>query len=238
MSRPATPSTSNGNATGAAALAPVVAPQGPVMQINHKKVPIFHGEKDKDTLTVIGWCNRIDAMKTSLGWSDKATYWDATPALFGNPQRIADNWAVLYKAEHRKTRAYLKKAIIKHWGNMQDSRSFIDPCSASVRVQTPLKTLTPSKPKSSTPLKLSGKLYPDRTHQPWSRTVGITPIPWLTLDTNWFMTMYWARSEWPSSSTSCLRSSATEYGTGRRDRVQNTKVPEGQNSTFGENNPQ
>ena len=53
------------------------------MQIDQKKVPVFHGEKDKDTITVLAWCHRIDGMKDALGWSDGATYANAMAALFG-----------------------------------------------------------------------------------------------------------------------------------------------------------
>lgn len=127
---PAVPSTSgHGAAAGGAAvqMAPVAAgPHGPVMQIYQKKVPVFQGKKDKDTLTILGWCNCIDGLKDALGWSDEATYANASAALFGNAQRTAKNWAILYKAAHRKTGTYLKKKVLAHYSNVQDSRSFIN----------------------------------------------------------------------------------------------------------------
>ena len=61
MSNP-TASTSNGNVANAAAAAaaaahqimPVAAnPANPVIQIDQKKVAVFYGEKDKDSLTVL-----------------------------------------------------------------------------------------------------------------------------------------------------------------------------------------
>ena len=66
MSNP-TASTSNGNAAHAAAAAAAAAaahqimpvavnPANPVIQIDQKKVPVFYGEKDKDSLTVLNWC--------------------------------------------------------------------------------------------------------------------------------------------------------------------------------------
>ena len=109
------------------AVAPVVAgAHGPVMQLDQKEILVFHGEKDKDTITVIAWCHRIDGMKDALGWSDAATYANAMAALFECAQRTADNWIVLYPADLAKTWTYLKKKMLSHYGNMIDSRSFID----------------------------------------------------------------------------------------------------------------
>ena len=96
------------------------------MQIDQKKVPVFHAEADKDSLTVVNWFARIDGMRDAMGWSYKATYANASAALFGVAQRTATNWAIIYKMEHRKTWTYLKKKMLSHFGNMQSSRSFID----------------------------------------------------------------------------------------------------------------
>ena len=79
MSRPVTPNSTSkgaaGTSAGAAALAPVAAGlHGPVMLFNQKKNPVFHVEKDKDTLTLIGWCNCLDGMKDAMDWSDESTY--------------------------------------------------------------------------------------------------------------------------------------------------------------------
>ena len=63
------------------------------MQID-QKVPVFHGEKDKDTITVIAWCHLIDSMKDALAWSDAATYANAMAALFGCAQRTAEDWII------------------------------------------------------------------------------------------------------------------------------------------------
>ena len=37
-----------------------------------------------------------------LGMVRKKTYCSATAAFFGNAKRTADNWAVIYKADHQK----------------------------------------------------------------------------------------------------------------------------------------
>ena len=50
----------------------------PVMLIDQKKVPVFHGEKDKDSLNVIAWCACIKGMKDALGWSDEVTFVNAS----------------------------------------------------------------------------------------------------------------------------------------------------------------
>ena len=71
--------------------AQILTQHGLVRQIDQKKVPVFHGEKDKDTLTMIAWCARMDTMKTSLNWSNEATFCNMTAALFGNAQRVVDN---------------------------------------------------------------------------------------------------------------------------------------------------
>ena len=95
---------------GAAALTPVAAAsQNPVIQINQRKVPVFHAKKDKDSLNIFSWCDRIDGMKDALDWSDETTFANASAALFGVAQRTASNWAILYKEEHRKTWIYLKR---------------------------------------------------------------------------------------------------------------------------------
>ena len=96
------------------------------MQIDQKKVPVFHGEKDKDTITVLAWCHRIDGMKDALAWSDAATYTNAMAALFGCAQRTAEDWVILYPTTHAKTWTYLRKKMISHYGNMTDSRSYLD----------------------------------------------------------------------------------------------------------------
>ena len=81
-------------------------------------------KKTKITVMVIPWCAHMEAMKTSLGWSKDATFCNATAALFGNSQRVVDSWAIL-QAKYEKTWTYLKKAMIKQNGNMQDSRFYI-----------------------------------------------------------------------------------------------------------------
>ena len=97
---------------------------GPVMQMDQKKVAIFYGELDKDSMKVQIWCDRMDAMKTAFAWSDEATFCNATAALFGNAARIVTGWKVVDKTDYRTTRTYLKK--VKHWGDVKDSRSYID----------------------------------------------------------------------------------------------------------------
>ena len=137
MSSPTSTSTPNqipGTSGGGIAIAPVAAvAQNPVMQIDQKKVPVFHAEADKDSLTVFNWCDRIDGMKDGMDWSDEATYANASAALFWVAQRTATNWAILYKAEHGKTWTYLKKKMTSHFGNMQSSRSFIDAMCGTIQ---------------------------------------------------------------------------------------------------------
>ena len=127
MSSPTSTSAPNpipGTSGGGIAIAPVAAAaQNPVMQIDQKKVPVFHAEADKDLMTVVNWCACIDGMRDAMGWSDEATYANASAALFGSAQRTATNWAIIYKAEHSKTWTYLKKKMLFHFGNMQ---TFID----------------------------------------------------------------------------------------------------------------
>ena len=116
-----------GTSGGAAAIAPVAAAaHNPVMQINQRKVPVFHAEKDKDSLTIFDWCNWINGMKDALDWTDETTFANESAALFGVAQRTTLNLAILYKAEHCKTWTYLKKKMISLFGNMPSSRSFID----------------------------------------------------------------------------------------------------------------
>ena len=120
MSNP-TASTSNGNAANAAAAAaahqimPLAAnPANPVIQIDQKKVAVFYGEKDKDSLTVLNWCRRMDGLKTAFNWSDEATFCNATAALFGNAARIVTSWKVLDPVDYRETWTYLRKAMLNH----------------------------------------------------------------------------------------------------------------------------
>ena len=102
----------------------IIAAHGPFLQIEQKKVLVFRGEKDNVTVMVIAWCAHMEAMKTSLGWSQDATFCNATAALFGNSQRVVNSWAILL-AKYEKTWTYLKKAMIKQNGNMQDSPFYI-----------------------------------------------------------------------------------------------------------------
>ena len=130
MSSPTSTSAPNpipGTSGGGIAVAPVAAAaQNPEMQIDQRKVPVFHAEKDEDSLTVFNWCDRIDSMKDALTLSDEMTYANASTPLFGVAQRTATNWAILYKDEHCQTWTYLKKKMISHFGDMHSSRSFID----------------------------------------------------------------------------------------------------------------
>lgn len=70
MSNPAV-STSNGYA--AVQVQQVVANNviagtiGPVQQVNQKKVPVFHGETGKDSMTVLARCQCMDVTRTSWG---------------------------------------------------------------------------------------------------------------------------------------------------------------------------
>lgn len=129
-------STSNGGAAAIAAsaqqqilannAAQIIAAHGQVLQIDHKKVQVFLGEKVKDYMMVIPWCACMNTMKTSLGCSNKGTFCNTTGALIINAQQVVNNLAILDKDDYGKTWTCLKKAINKHWGDMKDSRSYID----------------------------------------------------------------------------------------------------------------
>ena len=103
-----------------------VGAANPVIQIDQKKVAVFYGEKDKDSLTVLARCKRMDGLKTAFNWSDEATFCNATAALFGKAARIVTSWKVLDPVDYRETWTYLRKAMLNHWGDVKDSRSFID----------------------------------------------------------------------------------------------------------------
>ena len=113
MSSPTSTSAPNpipGTSGGGLNVARVAAAgQNPVMQIDQRKVPVFHAEKDKDSLTIFDWCECIDGMKDAQDWSDETTFANPSAALFAVAQRTASNWAILYKAEHHKTLTNLKK---------------------------------------------------------------------------------------------------------------------------------
>ena len=130
MSSPPSTSAHNpipGTSGGAVAITPVgAAALYQVMPIDQRKVPAFHAEKDKDSLTVFNWCDRIDGMKDALDWSDETTYANVSAALFRVAQRTATNWAIIYKTKHCKIWTYLRKKMNSHFGSMQSSRSFID----------------------------------------------------------------------------------------------------------------
>ena len=79
------------------------AAQNPVMQIDQKKVPVFHAEPDKDSLTVVNWCARSDGMRDAMDWSDAATYANASAALFGGAQRTGPSSRKLSIARHGPT---------------------------------------------------------------------------------------------------------------------------------------
>ena len=111
----------SGSAQTSNIVAQLLSQIGPVMQID-QMVPAFYGEKDKDALTVVGWCIRIDAMKTSLSWNDEQTFYNATLGLLGIAQRVVAYWDILDKTNYARTWTYLKKAMIEHWG----ARSYMD----------------------------------------------------------------------------------------------------------------
>ena len=113
----------------------IAGSDGPVLQTHQKKVAVFHGQTDKDSMNVLTTCQRTDAMKTAFGWSEEANFCNAMAALLGNAVIIETSWKVLDANGYRPTWTYLKKALLAHWGEVKDSRSYIV-AMFSIRPQT------------------------------------------------------------------------------------------------------
>ena len=83
------------------------------MQLDQKKVPIFHAEPDKDILNVREWAKRIEAMKSSQNWNEKATYDNATQSLFGNAALyMSSQCDIEVKEDFEETWKWLKKKML------------------------------------------------------------------------------------------------------------------------------
>ena len=118
----------SGGAAAAQILAPVnVGQGGPIIQIDQKKVPIFHGEPGKDGIEVREWTRRIDSMKAAFNWTEQATYENARAALFGyaadvmltkSKKSISDDFT--------NTWTWMKKKMLAIFGNVNDLRAMID----------------------------------------------------------------------------------------------------------------
>jgi hypothetical protein len=118
----------SGGAAAAHILAPVNPGQaGPIIQIDEKKVPIFHGEPGRDGIEVREWTRRIDSMKAAFNWTDQATYENARAALFGCAADI-----MLTKSkkpisdDFETTWTWMKKKMLAIFGNVNDLRAMID----------------------------------------------------------------------------------------------------------------
>ena len=194
------------------------AAQNPVMQIDQKKVPVFHAEPDKDSLTVVNWCARIDGMRDAMDWSNEATYANASAALFGVAQRTATNWAILYKAEHGPTR---KRRCSPTSGACRVPDPSSMPCSVSDKEPTPSTTWTNSTPMLSTHSRWSAKYYlclmPLRkvTTPPSSATperrrsmkTSSTRCVWLSWHSSfsWNLSQGLGEKPWNNGSKCCIR---------------------------------
>ena len=65
------------------------------MQTDQKKVPVFRGGRGQGYLDHCGLVRPL-ARNEDI-WSDEATFCNATATLFGNAQRVVDNWVILDK---------------------------------------------------------------------------------------------------------------------------------------------
>ena len=117
-------SSSGGNPGPGPSVNPVQLGQQAVMQFDQKKTPVYHHEKDKDTLDIYEWIERIEAMRTSFQWSDEATYNNAKSSLFGVAARYARAWKEIdpkfqenwtyYKPKLQKEFGYKKTRLVQY----------------------------------------------------------------------------------------------------------------------------
>ena len=99
---------------------------GPVIQLDQKKVPVFHGEPSKDTLTVQEWAKRIDGMRQGQDWTDEQTYHNAYASLFGDAAQIMNLICGIPENNHATTWTWLKPQMLKTFGQMKGNRAIID----------------------------------------------------------------------------------------------------------------
>jgi len=119
------PGTSNKTVMLNQVAAQLAAQGGPILQFDQKKVPVFHGEADKDTLKVREWCERVDSMKATMGWTEAQTFHNAKQAMFGLAARQVTRWMSIWK-DKEQTWAWLKKMVLKEWEDTTQTRKFID----------------------------------------------------------------------------------------------------------------
>jgi hypothetical protein len=117
---------------GSGGAAPIIAPLAPaqagqIIQIDQKKVPVFHGEPGKDGIDIREWIRRIDSMKTAFAWMEQATYENARAALFGYAAMVMlTQCKKSVNHDFVNTWTWLKKRMLAIFGNVDDYRAMID----------------------------------------------------------------------------------------------------------------
>jgi hypothetical protein len=117
---------------GSGGAAPIIAPLAPaqagqIIQIDQKKVPVFHGEPGKDGIDIREWIRCIDSMKTAFAWTEQATYENARAALFGYASTVMlTQCKKTVREDFDTTWTWLKKRMLAIFGNVNDSRAMID----------------------------------------------------------------------------------------------------------------
>ena len=97
------------------------------MQLDQKKVPIFHGEPDKDILTVREWARRIESMKSSMNWNEKTTYENGIASLFGAAALWMGSMTdTEVNEDFEETWVWLKKKMLSTYGGMKTTRAYVD----------------------------------------------------------------------------------------------------------------
>jgi hypothetical protein len=124
----ANPTPGGSGGAAAANIAPLaLPPAGQIIQIDQKKVPVFHGEPGKDGIDIREWIRRIDSMKTAFAWTEQATYENARAALFGYAATVMlTQCKRSVREDFDSTWTWLKKRMLAIFGNVNDSRAMID----------------------------------------------------------------------------------------------------------------
>ena len=107
-------------------LAPVAPALGPgLIQFDQKKAPAFFADVNKDPISIHEWIQRIEHMKTSLGWTNAQTYHNAKNSLFGAAADIITT-RVRVADDHEEHWDWLKKTLKTEFGQCTSSRSYVD----------------------------------------------------------------------------------------------------------------
>lgn len=102
---------------------------GPIVQFDQKKVPVYHGEPGKDTITVREWIRRMEGLRTTMDWTEEQTFENAQASLFGSALQIMLSQSKkTINDDYTRTWTWMKKKMLQLFGGLagDSGRAIVD----------------------------------------------------------------------------------------------------------------